>query len=69
MNEQQRRGPGRPAFTEEERTAKRTVDMHIKLPEALVGAIEHEMQEGESRKDCIVRLLSERLGERNELSC
>ena len=58
-----KRNVGRPPLTEEERQAKeRTIDTHLNLPDSLVKAVDAERQQGESRKDCIVRLLKERLG-------
>lgn len=57
-----KRNVGRPPQSEEERQAKeRTIDTHFNLPESLVKAVDAEKRTGESRKDCIVRLLNERL--------
>lgn len=57
------RNVGRPAMTQEQRDAKeKEIDTHIKLPESVVNAIDTERREKESRKDCIIRLLNERLG-------
>lgn len=58
----EKKNVGRPPLTEEERQAKeRTIDTHLNLPESLVKAVDTEKRTGESRKDCIVRLLKERL--------
>jgi len=59
---QMKRNVGRPPMTEEQRKAKEpTIDTHLNIPESVVNALDAERKKGESRKDCIVRLLKERL--------
>jgi hypothetical protein len=62
VRQQERRPVGRPPMTEEQRNAKeQTVDTHINLPKSIVNAVDRERSTSESRKDCIARLLRERL--------
>lgn len=60
-----RRPVGRPPMTNQERaTREQVIDTHLNLPISLVEAIDQERDKSESRKDCIVRLLRERLERR-----
>lgn len=51
-------------MTEEQRKAKEpSTDIHLNIPQNLLDAVDKEKKEGESRKDCIVRLLRVQLSE------